>query len=172
MRRSGNENCRFTLDILGEAVISDAEAEQHFHAYVDLLTGVTPTVNGWPADPRIDEDNLGPLPHTLTSRSNFQQINALFDPIDPVGVTRRVGERLKALLRVAQEHQALINVDMESYEKRYSRCRSSRACSMTKSFAELAISALSFNAICAIPNAISTPCDWGRRTARRSGSAW
>lgn len=107
----------FTLDILGEAVISDAEADQHFHAYVNLLTGVAPTVNGWPADPRIDEDNLGPLPRVNLS-IKLSALDALFDPIDPVGVTRRVGERLKSLLRVAKEHQAFINVDMESYEKK------------------------------------------------------
>ena len=34
------------------------------------------------------------------------------------GVADRVGERLRVLLRLAAEHQAFINVDMESYEKK------------------------------------------------------
>ena len=45
----------FTLDILGEAVISDAEAEQYFRAYLDLIEGVAPeVVNAWPEVPQID----------------------------------------------------------------------------------------------------------------------
>ncbi len=107
----------FTLDILGEAVISDVEANHHFHAYVNLLTGVAPTVNAWPADPRIDADNHGPLPRVNLS-IKLSALDALFDPIDPVGVSRRVGERLRQLLRIAREHKAFINVDMESYDKK------------------------------------------------------
>ncbi|HTN76179.1 MAG TPA: proline dehydrogenase family protein, partial [Pirellulaceae bacterium] len=107
----------FTLDILGEAVISDAEADQYFQSYVDLLQGIAPTVNGWPADPRIDQDHLGPLPRVNLS-IKLSALDAQFDPIDPIGVTERVGARLRALLRVAREHQAFINVDMESYEKK------------------------------------------------------
>ena len=40
----------FTLDILGEAVISEREAEQYFRAYLDLIEAISPAVNSWPAD--------------------------------------------------------------------------------------------------------------------------
>ena len=49
----------FTLDILGEAVIAEAEAEQHFAAYLNLLEAVAPEVARWPADPLIDRDDRG-----------------------------------------------------------------------------------------------------------------
>ena len=38
----------FTLDILGEAVTSEVEAERYLRAYLDLIEGIAPTVNSWP----------------------------------------------------------------------------------------------------------------------------
>ncbi|MEK6234518.1 MAG: proline dehydrogenase family protein, partial [Planctomycetales bacterium] len=104
----------FTLDILGEAVISDAEAEKFLQSYVDLLQDVAPTANGWPDLPQIDQGVLNELPRVNLS-VKLSALDAHFDPIDPEGVFRRVGPRLRKLLRVAREHRAFINVDMESY---------------------------------------------------------
>jgi RHH-type proline utilization regulon transcriptional repressor/proline dehydrogenase/delta 1-pyrroline-5-carboxylate dehydrogenase len=41
-----------------------------------------------------------------------------FDAIDPEGSLARAGQRLRELLRVARQHRAFVNVDMESYEKK------------------------------------------------------
>jgi RHH-type proline utilization regulon transcriptional repressor/proline dehydrogenase/delta 1-pyrroline-5-carboxylate dehydrogenase len=107
----------FTLDILGEAVITDVEAEQHHQAYLNLITNIAPTVNQWPEDPQIDRDDRGPLPRMNLS-IKLSALDARFDPIDPDGVLERVGARLRSLLRTARAHGAFINVDMESYEKK------------------------------------------------------
>ena len=50
-RRERDQRRAFTLDILGEAVISDLEAEQYFRAYLDLLEAISPQVQAWPDDP-------------------------------------------------------------------------------------------------------------------------
>ena len=107
----------FTLDILGEAVISDLEAEQHFRAYLDLLESVSPTVQSWPEDPLIDTDHRGPIPRVNLS-IKLSALDSQFDAIDPAGTTDRVGGRLRQLFRAAQRLGAFINVDMESYEKK------------------------------------------------------
>jgi RHH-type transcriptional regulator, proline utilization regulon repressor / proline dehydrogenase / delta 1-pyrroline-5-carboxylate dehydrogenase len=107
----------FTLDILGEAVISDVEAEQYFHAYLDLLESIAPAVNHWPADPLIDTDDRGPIPRVNLS-IKLSALDSQFDAIDPVGTTCRVGNRLRELFRAAQRLGAFINVDMESYDKK------------------------------------------------------
>lgn len=107
----------FTLDILGEAVISDQEAEQHFRAYLDLLESIAPTVKSWPEDPLIDTDDRGPIPRVNLS-VKLSALDSQFDAIDPEGTTRRVGGRLRELFRTAQRLNAFINVDMESYDKK------------------------------------------------------
>src|SRR5262245_37392537 len=107
----------FTLDILGEAVISEQEAEQHFHAYLDLLEAVSPEASQWPTDPQIDTDDRGPIPRVNLS-IKLSALDSQFDSIDPAGTIQRVGGRLRELFRAAQQLGAFINVDMESYEKK------------------------------------------------------
>jgi RHH-type proline utilization regulon transcriptional repressor/proline dehydrogenase/delta 1-pyrroline-5-carboxylate dehydrogenase len=107
----------FTLDILGEAVTSQVEADRFFGAYVNLIESVAPAVYAWPANPRLDRDAFGPLPRMNLS-IKLSALDCHFDPIDSERVIRRTGERLKELLRVARRHQAFVNVDMESYDKK------------------------------------------------------
>jgi len=104
----------FTLDILGEAVISDREADQFLAAYETLLTGLAPTANAWPEIPQIDRAPYGALPRVNLS-IKISALDSHFDPIDPDGALRRVGPRLRKLLRLARAQKAFINVDMESY---------------------------------------------------------
>lgn len=104
----------FTLDILGEAVTSEVEADRYLQAYVDLIAGAAPVINSWPEVPQIDRGASVELPRVNVS-VKLSALDSQFDPIDPEGTTRRVGERLRKLLRVAREHRAYVHVDMESY---------------------------------------------------------
>ncbi len=107
----------FTLDILGEAVTSQLEADRYYGAYLNLIKSVAPTVNQWPEVKQIDCDPLGAMPRMNLS-VKLSALDPHFDPIDTVGVMDRVGDRLRNLLRVASQHRAFINIDMESYEKK------------------------------------------------------
>jgi RHH-type proline utilization regulon transcriptional repressor/proline dehydrogenase/delta 1-pyrroline-5-carboxylate dehydrogenase len=107
----------FTLDILGEAVITHREAEEHTRAYINLLETVGPRINAAPEVPQVDRDARGPLPRVNVS-IKLSALDATFDSIHPAGVLDRVGARLREILRVARRQRAFINVDMESYEKK------------------------------------------------------
>ncbi len=104
----------FTLDILGEAVTSEPEADKYLRAYVDLINGMAPVVNHWPEVPQIDRASLAELPRVNVS-VKLSALDSQFDPIDPAGTTRRVGGRLRMLLRAARAQRAFVNIDMESY---------------------------------------------------------
>ena len=105
----------FTLDVLGEAVISEAEADVYLDAYIRLIEDVAPRANAWPEIPQVDQGVSGPLPRMNVS-VKLSALDSRFDPMDPVGTTRRVAGRLRTLLRTARQHQAFVNVDMESYK--------------------------------------------------------
>ena len=60
---------------------------------------------------------MGRLPRMNLS-VKLSALDPHFDPIDTEGVLERVGRRFRELLRIAREHRAFINVDMESYEKK------------------------------------------------------
>src|SRR5947207_9243124 len=46
----------FTVDLLGEATITESEAESSQREYLDLLQGLTRSVNTWPEVSLIDRD--------------------------------------------------------------------------------------------------------------------
>ncbi|MCA9120911.1 MAG: L-glutamate gamma-semialdehyde dehydrogenase [Planctomycetaceae bacterium] len=116
-QRERREGRGFTLDILGEAVTSDSEAEHFFHAYVNLIESVAPEVNRWPLETTVDRSVLDQVPRMNLS-IKLSALDSQFDAIDPDGALSRAGQRLRELLRVAKHHGAFINVDMESYEKK------------------------------------------------------
>jgi RHH-type proline utilization regulon transcriptional repressor/proline dehydrogenase/delta 1-pyrroline-5-carboxylate dehydrogenase len=109
LRRGG---FAFTLDLLGEAVISEAEAEGYQRQYLDLLTGLAPVVNAWPENPLADGAHDGPLPRVNVS-VKLSALVSRFRPIDPAGTAAAVKGRLRPLLRAAREAHAFLHVDME-----------------------------------------------------------
>jgi RHH-type proline utilization regulon transcriptional repressor/proline dehydrogenase/delta 1-pyrroline-5-carboxylate dehydrogenase len=116
-QRERNLRRAFTLDILGEAVLTEREAEQHFRDYLELLENLAPQVAAWPADPLVDQDDRGAIPR-LNLSIKLSALDSQFDAIDPAGTLARVGPRLRELFRAARRLGAFTNVDMESYEKK------------------------------------------------------
>jgi RHH-type proline utilization regulon transcriptional repressor/proline dehydrogenase/delta 1-pyrroline-5-carboxylate dehydrogenase len=104
----------FTIDVLGEAVASESEADQWQRAYLNLIEQLGPTVNSWPEIPQIDRDDRGPLPRVNVS-IKLSALDSQFDPIDTEGSLERVAARLRPILRAAREQKAFVHVDMESY---------------------------------------------------------
>ena len=89
MRAQGHS---FTIDLLGEATITEAEADHVQKQYLDLLNGLTRTVNTWPEVPEIDRDDRGPISRVNVS-VKLSALFSQFDPIDPEGTSRAVCHR-------------------------------------------------------------------------------
>ncbi len=104
----------FTLDLLGEAIISDIEADEYQHQYLQLIDGLAPTVNAWPEHPLTDCDHNGPIPR-LNLSVKISALVSHFRTIDPAGTSAAVKARLRPLLRKAREAHAYLHVDMEQY---------------------------------------------------------
>ena len=102
----------FTLDLLGEAVITTAEADAYGQHYLDLIAGLADAVSAWPPDPTLDSDVSGPIPRVNVSLK-LTALDARFNPADPQGTFERVAARLRPILRSARQHGAFVNVDME-----------------------------------------------------------
>ncbi len=104
----------FTVDLLGEATITEAEADAVRDQYLHLLDGLGPVVNRWDEQPEVDRDEKGRIPRVNVS-VKLSALNSQFDPIDPVGTGRVVKARLRPILRSAQAQRAFVNFDMEQY---------------------------------------------------------
>jgi RHH-type proline utilization regulon transcriptional repressor/proline dehydrogenase/delta 1-pyrroline-5-carboxylate dehydrogenase len=104
----------FTLDLLGEAIISEDEADAYKEAYLKLMTGLSATVNEWPENFQIDCDDTGPIPRVNLSLK-LSALDSQFNPVDPAGTAATVKSRLRPLFRAARECGAYIHIDMEHY---------------------------------------------------------
>jgi len=109
-----NRRLAFTIDLLGEATITEPEADHVQKQYLDLLIGLTSEVNTWPEEPIIDRDDRGPIPRVNVS-VKLSALFSQFDPIDPEGTTRAVCRRLRPILTLAKKTGAFVNFDMEQH---------------------------------------------------------
>lgn len=114
VRRLRSQKLAFTVDLLGEATITEAEADHVQQQYFDLLNGLTKEVNAWPEVAEIDRDDRGPITRVNVS-VKLSALFSQFDPIDPEGTTRSVAKRLRPILSLAKKTGAFVNFDMEQY---------------------------------------------------------
>ena len=107
------KHCAFTIDLLGEAVLTEAEADHYQHQYLELVEGLTSAAK-WPTDPQMDCDHLGPMPKVNIS-IKISSLYSQFDPIDPEGSAAAVKVRLIPILRMIRDRGAFVNIDMEQF---------------------------------------------------------
>src|SRR5439155_23937882 len=90
--RLRSRSLAFTVDLLGEATITELEAERYQQEYFQLIDGLTRQVNNWPSIPLIDADHHGPLPRVNVS-VKLSSLYSQFDPMDPDGTCKAVRAR-------------------------------------------------------------------------------
>ncbi len=108
------EKMAFTLDLLGEAVITETEAKAYQNAYIELINQLAEAAQRWKTIAEIDEADGTLLPKVQVS-VKLTAFYSQFDPLDAEGSREKVGERIRTLLRHAQAKGAAIHFDMEQY---------------------------------------------------------
>jgi RHH-type transcriptional regulator, proline utilization regulon repressor / proline dehydrogenase / delta 1-pyrroline-5-carboxylate dehydrogenase len=104
----------FTADLLGEAVISEAEADTYQETCLELIRSLSESLRVAPEIPLIDRDQGGPMPRVNLSLK-LSSLTATFEPIHAESSIEHVARRLRPILRLARERGAYIHVDMEQY---------------------------------------------------------
>lgn len=112
VERLRRKQLTFTVDLLGEATITEKEAEKSQRDYLELIEGLSREVNSWEPLDLIDRDNGGPLPRVNVS-IKLSSLFSQFDPMAPENTSAVVRERLRPILRAAIKHRAFVNIDME-----------------------------------------------------------
>ena len=111
LRKRRQEKIGFTVDLLGEAVVSEQEANEYAERCFHLLDGLAKRTRGW-ADPLGKNTELFPVVNVSVKISAlYSQMN----PADPEDAIAHLAPKLRPILRRAREVGAFINFDMESY---------------------------------------------------------
>ena len=105
----------FSVDLLGEACVSDVEADEYKEKYLDLINNLPGEVSEWKPKPQIETDHLGEIPRCNVS-IKVSSLSAKVDPIDTEGSIRELMTRLDPILEAAIAKGVFINFDMEQFE--------------------------------------------------------
>ncbi|MBD2099444.1 L-glutamate gamma-semialdehyde dehydrogenase [Leptolyngbya sp. FACHB-261] len=114
IERLRKERMAFTLDLLGEAVISEVEAESYLNRYLDLMAQLAQASKSWSRVPQIDEADGEPLPLVQVS-VKLSAFYSQFDALDAASSAAKVSEKIRILLRRARELGTAVHFDMEQY---------------------------------------------------------
>ncbi len=114
VERLRKEKMAFTIDLLGEAVIAETEAQSYLDRYLELMSQLAEVAKKWSPVPAIDSADGETLPRVQVS-VKLTAFYSQFDPLDAKGSQERVLPRIRTLLRHAKEVGAAIHFDMEQY---------------------------------------------------------
>jgi proline dehydrogenase len=115
LRRLWRDGIASTVDLLGEATVTAAEADRYRDRCAEALDQLTAASSDWPERPVLETDSLGALP-----RANLSvKVSALTPMLRPEAPERGVEDaavRLRPLLRRASDLGAHLHIDMEALD--------------------------------------------------------
>jgi proline dehydrogenase len=106
-----------TVDLLGEATVTEQEADSYADRCEATLRVLHEASQGWPERPPLERDAAGAIPRVNLS----VKVSALTPLLRAAAPERGIAgaeARLRRLLQVARETGAHLHVDMESFDTR------------------------------------------------------
>ena len=114
LEKMWSQGIGFTVDLLGEACVSDEEALEYQRRYLDLVETLPDAVAGWSPNDVLERDHLGVVPRTNVS-IKISSLYARTDPIDFEGSLEGLISMIGPVLEQAGRHGVLVNFDMEHH---------------------------------------------------------
>lgn len=103
----------FTLDVLGEATVSEQEADANAENYIRLLEGLESVRSDWPAlgngNSELDWDYAPKIDLSIKPSALYSQIN----PLDFEGSVGHILDRLRPIYRKIVEQNSSMCIDIE-----------------------------------------------------------
>jgi RHH-type proline utilization regulon transcriptional repressor/proline dehydrogenase/delta 1-pyrroline-5-carboxylate dehydrogenase len=102
-----------SIDLLGEATVTEEEAERYAGRCREMLEELAAAAAGWPERPVLESDSIGPIPRANVS-VKVTALTPHMRPEAPAVGRDDAARRLGPLLRTARDLEAHLHVDMES----------------------------------------------------------
>ncbi len=107
LRRLHEAGIGFTVDLLGEATLSEPEAEAYLARYRDLVENLPGQVASWPADAVLDRAPRANVSLKLSA------LDSQLDPADTAGAVETLVRRTFPIFLEARRRGTFLNVDLE-----------------------------------------------------------
>jgi proline dehydrogenase len=106
-----------SVDLLGEATVTEAEADEYARRCAEALSGLARGAAGWPGREVLERDGAGTLPRANVS-VKVSALTPMLRADAPELGTADAARRLRPLLHQAAELGAHVHIDMESLDSR------------------------------------------------------
>src|SRR3954468_3060690 len=117
LRELWNDGVATSVDLLGEATVTAAEADRYAERCTEALRALATIYAKSPERPALEQDAAGRLPRANLS-VKVSALTPLLRPDAPERGKRDAAVRLRSLLRLARELDAHLHIDMESLDSR------------------------------------------------------
>lgn len=118
LKKARKNKMTFTVDILGEAILSEKEAQEYTNKYIELVTWLAKDSEKWDEVPLIDRDHEGALPKVNAS----VKMTALYSQIKDMAwdeSKKILKDRMRPVFRLGMQKNVFINLDMEQYSVKH-----------------------------------------------------
>jgi proline dehydrogenase len=115
IRHLWEQGAAVSVDLLGEATVTEAEADRYAARCLDVLETLSEAAPRWPDRPVLEADSLGPLPRVNLS-AKVSALTPLLRPEAPEVGRDDAARRMRPLLQRAKELGAHLHIDMESVD--------------------------------------------------------
>lgn len=118
LKKARKNKITFTVDILGEATLSEKEALDYQSKYLELINWLAKDAEKWDEIPQIDRDHEGALPKVNVS----VKLTALYSQINDKAwdeTKTTLKNRLRPILQAGMQKNIFINLDMEQYSVKH-----------------------------------------------------
>ncbi len=114
LKKLWEEGIGFSVDLLGEACVSDEEADAYQQKYLDLIDNLPATVAKWKPNERLETDHLGPIPRVNVS-IKVSSLTPRCDPLKGDVALNDLMGRMAPIIERAKAQGVLLNFDMEQF---------------------------------------------------------
>ena len=115
IRHLWEQGAAVSVDLLGEATVTEPEADRYAARCLDALETLGEAAPRWPERPVLEADSLGPLPRVNLS-AKVSALTPLLRPEAPDVGRDDAARRMRPLLLRAKELGAHLHIDMESVD--------------------------------------------------------
>ncbi len=117
LRHLWSDGVASSVDLLGEATVTEAEADAYAARCTDAVSELARATRGWPGRVHLEHDRSGTVPRANLS-VKVSALTPLLRPDAPELGRRDAARRLRPLLQDAMRQSAHIHIDMESLDSR------------------------------------------------------
>jgi RHH-type proline utilization regulon transcriptional repressor/proline dehydrogenase/delta 1-pyrroline-5-carboxylate dehydrogenase len=115
LRHLWDDGIAATVDLLGEATVTEPEADRYAERCAEALEALAEATAGWPPRPLLESDAAGALPRVNLS-VKVSALTPLLRPDAPEVGRDDAATRMRPLLRRARDLGAHLHIDMESLD--------------------------------------------------------